>query len=186
MATVFIIHGAYGNPKENWIPWLKDGLEKSGHKVFSPQFPTPEGQSLDNWLEVFEEYMGYIDKDTIVVGHSIGVPFLLSVIENLDRPIMSAFFVAGFIELLNNKFDSLNRTFIEKDFDWNKIRKNCKRFVVYHSDNDPYVDLGCAQRLANKIGVDINLVKDAGHFNESAGYTRFGLLFEDIKKAIEK
>jgi predicted alpha/beta hydrolase family esterase len=46
MANIFIIHGSYGNPDENWFPWLKKELEQEGHKVFVPKFPTPEDQSL--------------------------------------------------------------------------------------------------------------------------------------------
>jgi len=40
MANIFIIHGAYGNPDENWIPWLKTELEKLGNRVFVPKFPS--------------------------------------------------------------------------------------------------------------------------------------------------
>ena len=31
MKTALIIHGAFGSPTENWIPWLKAELEKTGH-----------------------------------------------------------------------------------------------------------------------------------------------------------
>lgn len=41
MANVIIIHGAYGNPEENWFPWLKKELEKLDCRVFVPKFPTP-------------------------------------------------------------------------------------------------------------------------------------------------
>jgi len=58
MSNIFIIHGSYGNPDENWFPWLKVELEKLGHKVFVPKFPTPENQSLNSWKKVFSEYDG--------------------------------------------------------------------------------------------------------------------------------
>ena len=52
----FIIHGSYGNPNENWFPWLKKELEKEGCIVFIPEFPTPENQSLKNWMEIFNDF----------------------------------------------------------------------------------------------------------------------------------
>ena len=34
----FIIHGAYGNPNENWIPWLKESLERRAEgKICEPE-----------------------------------------------------------------------------------------------------------------------------------------------------
>ena len=52
----YIIHGAYGDPEENWFPWLKTKLEGLGHQVFVPKFPTPENQTLNNWFNVFNKY----------------------------------------------------------------------------------------------------------------------------------
>ena len=96
MPNVIIIHGTGGSPESHWFPWLKTELEKLGYKVFVPKFPTPEGQSLSAWLDVFKNYQQYCDENTIVVGHSVGSAFLLSVIENLQRPIKHAFFISAF------------------------------------------------------------------------------------------
>ncbi|MFH1535167.1 MAG: hypothetical protein ABIF80_04260 [Patescibacteria group bacterium] len=40
-------------------------------------------------LSVLEEYKEYLDADTIIVAHSLGVPFALNVIE--QHPIGTAF-----------------------------------------------------------------------------------------------
>lgn len=177
---VFIIHGAYGNPEENWFPWLKKELEAFGCKVFVPEFPTPEGQNLENWMNVFDKYRKYLDENSIVVGHSIGPAFLLRVIESLDFPIKAAFLVSGFIsELGNPDFDEINRTFYA-NFDWEKILKNCRKFEVFHSDNDPYVPFGKAEELAENLCTEVIMVKEAGHFNADSGYTTFDFLLGKI------
>ncbi len=181
MANIFIIHGAFGNPDENWIPWLKIKLENLGNKVFVPKFPTPENQTLDNWKNVFSEYEEYLDKHSVVVAHSLGPAFLLSVLESQSKPIRAAFFVAGFISLLNNPtFDEINKTFVEKNFNWMTIKQNCGRFYLFHSDNDPYVPISEADKLSDNLGVKSVLVKNAGHFNEQAGFTKFDLLLDKI------
>jgi len=186
MVNIFIIHGSFGHPEENWFPWLKSELEKIGCRVFIPRFPTPENQSLQNWIKIFKEYEQYLDEESIVVGHSIGPAFLLNMLENIDKPITAAFFVSGFTGSLNNpKFDKINSTFSDRHFDWKKIKNNCLKFFVFHSDNDPYVPIQKAEDLAKNLGVDIILVKNAGHFSEKSGYKKFDLLLEKIKKEIQ-
>ena len=183
MINLILIHGAYGNPNENWFPWLKKELEKLDHKIYTPKFPTPQGQSLDNWEKVFANYEKYINKDTILIGHSLGVTFLLTVLEKLDVKVKASYFVAGFVNKLNNpEFDNINRTFIEKDFCWVKIKANCENFYIFHSDNDPYVLLSEGKLIANKLNTDLTLIEDAGHFNSKAGYDKFEKLLEKVKK----
>ncbi len=190
MTNVFIIHGTGGTPEINWFPWLKKELEKSGCKVFVPIFPTPENQSLESWLKVFEKYKKYLGEESIIIGHSLGPAFLLSVLENLNKPIRAAFFVSGFISFLNNpvseglNFDELNKTFVNKKFYWEKIRKNCKKFYVINSDDDPYVPLEKGRILAKTLGTELIVLKNAGHINQESGYTKFDLLLEMIKKEI--
>jgi predicted alpha/beta hydrolase family esterase len=186
MTNVFIIHGSYGHPEENWFPWLKKELEKLSHTVYIPKFPTPEGQTLENWLKVFENYEQHLDKSSICVGHSCGAAFVLNLLERINHPIKAAFLIAGSVGLLNNEFDKVSSTFTNRRFDWKKIKKNCTKFYVFHSDNDPYVPLKKGIELAKKLGVDIILVKNAGHFNEKSGYTRFDLLLEKIKDELEE
>ena len=54
MLTCLIVHGTYGHPQENWIPWLRKELELLNYEVIAPHFPTPENQSLDTWITVFQ------------------------------------------------------------------------------------------------------------------------------------
>lgn len=181
MTNVFIIHGAFGNPYENWFPWLKSELEKLGHKVFVPEFPTPEKQSLEKWLEVFGDYEKHMKKDSVVVGHSLGPAFLLNILQ--EHKVRAAFFVAGFTGLLNEpEFDDINKTITNRNFDWEKIKNNCERFYVYHSDNDPIVPLTKAEELADNLGIKVTLIRGLGHFSENI--TEFDFLLEEIKKEL--
>lgn len=183
MANVIIIHGAYGNPEENWFPWLKKELGKPDCNVFVPKFPTPENQTLENWLKVFEKYERYLDENTMVIGHSLGCAFLLNVLERANRPIKSAFLVAGFVSALDiPELDNITRSFWDRKFDWKKIRNNCRNFTLYHSDNDPYVSLEKGKELAERLDCRLKIIKNAGHFNKKSGHTKFEMLLEDIKK----
>jgi predicted alpha/beta hydrolase family esterase len=184
MPKVFIIHGAYGHPGENWFPWLRDELEKMGLEVIVPAFPTPENQSLGNWAAVFEEYLDAINEDTIFVGHSLGPAFILSILEKINVQVKACFFVAGFVGLLDDDLDKINHTFTDRNFDWPKIKQNCGKFVVINSDNDPYISMEKAEELAECLDAKVEWVKGAGHFNAKAGYLRFDELLERVKKEL--
>lgn len=176
---VFIIHGSFGSHLENWQPWLKRKLEEEGQKVIAEDFPNPPHQSLDSWMQVIERHK--IDPDDILVGHSLGVAFILNLLEKYK--VKAAFLVAGFIGRLGNeKFDPVNKTFAEKTFDWEKIKNNCEKFYLYHSYNDTYVPLSKAKELSELIGQRITMIPGAGHFSEGDGFFSFPQLLRDIKK----
>jgi len=177
-----IVHGVYGSPSENWFPWLKGELEYNGWEVRVPEFPTPENQSLENWMKVFEGMRDFVDKDTVFIAHSLGPSFVLSILESLDFKVAGCFFVSGFTggPLGVSEIDEINKSFTEKDFDWEKIKKNCGYFETFFSDNDPYVPIKRSLEFSNKLMCDFVSIGGAGHFNKEAGYTRFKELLDSI------
>ncbi len=178
----FLIHGSFGNPNENWFPWLKEYLEQKGNEVFIPTFPTPQNQSLESWTEVFHFYKKHIDENTIFIGHSLGPAFILSILENLDFEIKKCIFVSGFLGLIGNpEFDKINKTFTTKEFDWNKIKANCSEFIMFNSDNDPYVSLENSLKLAKNLEIEIKIIKNGEHINESAGFNKFEKILEFLE-----
>jgi hypothetical protein len=178
---VVIIHGAYGDPGENWFPWLKEQLESKNYSVIVPKFPTPEGQEPKAWLKILDAEVGEFKDDVIMVGHSIGVALILHKLELLQKPIRAAFLVSAFVGELGLKdFDPINALFFEKTFDWNKIRKNGKEFFIYNGDNDPYVPLTKGEEIAKHLHAKLQIIKGGGHINASAGFLKFDKLLRDI------
>jgi predicted alpha/beta hydrolase family esterase len=99
----------------------------------------------------------------------------------LKHPVKAAFFVGtpiGVRPILN--FDRDN-DFSGFSFDWKSIINKARHFVVFQSDNDPYVSLGNGEELAKNLNVKLNFVPNAGHFNSKAGYNKFELLLEKLK-----
>jgi len=174
---VIIIHGANGNPDEHWFKWIRQNLK--GLEVLIPQFPIEEQQNLDNWMKIIEKLD--VDEDTILIGHSVGCPFILNVLEKYKAK--ATFLIGGFFIALGSEFDELNKTFL-KDFNWEKIKDNCKIFFVYNSDNDPYVSLDKGEALADKLEFKLKFIKNAGHFRIKDGYSEFQLLLDDVKSII--
>lgn len=185
--NLIIIHGAYGNPNENWFPWLKGELENLNIEVFVPKFPTPLGQSLQSWNTLFKPFEKHLSEKTILVGHSLGPAFILNLLERIEVKISASFFIVPFTGLLGlRQFDSINFSFTDREFNWEKIRKHCLKFYVYHSDNDPYVPESKSKFVAEKINaLKCVVIKGGGHLGTSSGFTEFPLLLDDIKKQFE-
>lgn len=181
MKTAFIIHGTWWNPEWNWFPWMKQQLESKWYKVFIPAFPTPHNQSLESWQEVFEQYEKYVDEDTIFIAHSVWPAFVLSILEKINTKISACYFAAGFLELLQlPEFDILNETITARQFNWEKIHQNCKKFYMCHGDDDPYVPLFSAEIMADNLNIDIDIIQWGWHLNEESGYTEFEYLLTKI------
>jgi len=181
--NVFIFHGTEGYPEENWFPWMREKLEAKGCKVIVPQFPTPPmvPAKISEWFEVLKEYEKDINEDAILIGHSLGGKFLLRVLEKLESPIKLACFIGtpiGIKPIANNERDN---AFTDNNFDWENIKKKAQYFIVFHSDNDPYVSLGNGEQLAKELGVKLSFVPNAGHFNKPAGYLDFPELLKKIE-----
>lgn len=178
MTTYLILHGSGGNPEESWFPWLKQKLEAEGQQVFIPQFPnTPETQTMENWLKVLENYP--IDENTIAIGHSLGVAFLLNLLER--RKLAAVYLVAGFTGLLGNEFDPAISHLADRNFNWKAIRSNSPSFHVFYSNDDPYVKPEKAFTLGEKLGVEPILIQGAGHFNTESGFVTFEELYEKLR-----
>ena len=180
---VFIFHGTEGYPEENWFPWLKKKIEAKGHRVFVPQFPSPPGEpaKIAEWFDVLKNYENEINKETIVVGHSLGGVFTLRVLERLGHPVQAAFLVGtpiGIRPILNYDRDNAFSSFA---FDWQTIKNNAKKNFVFQSDNDPYVSLGNGEELAKNLGTKLSFIPNAGHFNAKAGYLQFEELWKELE-----
>ncbi len=180
MAHIFIFHGAHGHSDENWFPWLRDKLEPEGHTVFIPRFPTPEHQTFENWCTIFEEYESYIHKDSIFVAHSLGCPFSLRILENTKKSISACFLTAPAGKETPVEFSP--QTFVNTPYNFENIQKYCKKFFIFHADNDPYNSLQSAQQLAHNLRAECTVIPKGGHLNTEFGYTEFPELLKVILK----
>ena len=181
----FIIHGIYANPESNWFPWLKKELENKGFEVVVPKFPTPLDQSLESWMRTIAKYKNRINEEAVLVGHSLGATFILNYLEKSGKKIRAAYLVAPFHKLLGSSYDKLNNTFVDKQFDWEKIKSNCGKLFVCASDKDEYIPLEITKELIKKLNAEFNLIPDGGHLNKESGYDKFPLLLKIIASELE-
>ena len=175
MKNYFIIHGTFGHNKENWFPWLKNKLENKGYTVYNFNYPTPEGQNFENWSKVLNQAKDKISEDSVFICHSIGCVFLAKYCVTNNIKIGKCVFVSGCNNYYSiEDFDKLNKHMFTKEI--HNFVGLCDERICVYSKDDPYIKLDALENFANSINAKTVVYDNAGHFNESAGYTKF----EDI------
>lgn len=189
MKNYFIIHGSFGSPYSNWLPWLFDEIEKTKPEsqeepiCYAPQFPTGVGlQNYQNWEKVMLAYAdaGLISEETTFFAHSIAPVFLCKFLIKNNIKVKRLVFVCGFNNYLgvSKEYDEVNRTMFSKSIE--KIKDLCDDIVCLYSDNDPYVNFDAEKDFADKVSHKQIMIKNGEHLNKAAGFEKFHQLKEFI------
>jgi len=177
----FIIHGSFGSPFSNWIPYLRKELEKENLEVYTPDFPIGVGfQNYTNWSKVLESYVfaGLINENTIIYAHSIAPVFICHFLIEHNIKVNKLIFVCGFNNYLgiNDEYDNVNKSmYFDNLVD---IKKYSNEIICFYSKNDPYVKYEIEKEFADVISTEYIVIEDGGHLNSESGYTEFKQLLE--------
>lgn len=176
---VFIIHGWEGTPDSNWFPWLKKELEIRNFDVKVPEMPNTANPMMSEWLSHLQKLVGEPDKNTYLIGHSLGVIAILRYLESLkkDQKIGGAILVAGFPESIGiPEIDN----FFSKPVDFEKVKTSVNHIIAINSDNDPYVPLEQGQTLKEKLDAELIVMPNSAHLNQDAGFTELPIVLEKL------
>lgn len=181
--NVIIVHGTFGDPFENWFPWLASELNLKGIHCTVPTFPTPECQNYQDWEELMNYYLRhkFVDENTVLVGHSCGAIFLVHYLLKRKIKIKGLICVSGYNGFIsgNEVMDNLNQSFYINN---QNIRMDglANHVHSFFSDNDPNIPQDYLIRFANDIRAESHCISGAGHFNEIAGYKTFDEILDVI------
>lgn len=178
--SVLILHGVLGHAGKHWMGWLSENLTKLHFNVIMPTLPNSNKPQVDEWREVILSLIKDENlKDLIIVGHSLGVPASLEIIQNFEIPIKALISCAGFYE----DYGSVVNTEYMQNCHINikKAKEKIEKAFVLKSDNDPYVPQKILNNLASGLEVEPIVLKHGGHFNTEAGYTTFSEVLEIVK-----
>lgn len=169
MKKVLIIHGFKGEPNGGWRPWLMSELAKIDVWACALPMPTPSKPKHTEWVEEIARQVVASKKDEVyLVGHSLGVPAILRFLENTtSKNIAGAVLVSGPLFKTTKKEVA---DFLNKPFDFKKIRNSCKTFEVIHGTNDRAVSFNQGEALANELKCTLAAIENGGHLNGSAGF----------------
>src|SRR3989344_3627513 len=182
----FIIHGWYGSPKGDWIPWLSDELKRKGYEVTAPEMPDADNPKINPWVNKLKGVVGKLEDSDILIGHSIGCQTILRFLEALDngKNPEKVIFVAPWVKLANLSGEDeweIAKPWLETPIDLNKVKTKANSFVSLFSDNDPWVPLEENVKIfREKLNPKIVILKNKGHFSEDEGIKELPEILEYI------
>lgn len=171
-----IIHGSFGNPFVNWVPYLRREIEKRNLEVYTPDFPTGVGyQNYENWSKLLKVYLqsNILNENTTIFAHSIAPIFICKFLVENKIKVKRLVLVCGFNNYLgiNEEYDSVNKSmYFDKLSD---IKKYCDNIICLYTDNDPYVKYEKEKEFADAITKNQILINGGGHLNAESGYNEF-------------
>ena len=177
-----ILHGTSADHTSNWFPWLSEKLEQKGVQTWVPDLPNAEKPDLSRYIE-FLKSSNYDFTDNLVIGHSSGAVAILALLEASEEvKLEAAILVGAFKGSLG--WESLSK--LDLDHDYEKIRSRAKKFIVIHSDDDPYCPLEGAKWIAEQLQAEFILIPQSGHFSASldSRFKEFPELLEIIKQKV--
>jgi len=171
---VYIIHGWSELPEDGWFPWLKKKLKNLDFQAFTPAMPDLDTPKIDSWVGYLSHLIGKPDKNTFLVGHSIGCQAVLRYLQTLDESagVGGVILVAGFFDLqnLNDGEKIIAKPWLETPLNFEKIKKiTGGKITVFLSDNDPFVPLEKNKKIfEKKLGAKV-FIGQKGHISGPDG-----------------
>ncbi|MFA6553297.1 MAG: class I tRNA ligase family protein [Patescibacteria group bacterium] len=178
--TCLIVHGIGGHDQENWFPWLKKELVKNCWEALVPSMPETDHPSLGLWNDFLKKKSIQINEQSVLVGHSLGAPAVLNYLQLTGTKVDTVILVAPtnplqHWESLKKDFaqadwDAVKKMSDEKNFNWKKIQRLAKRFIIIHSDNDPFVPVESISFYKERLpSAEVYLFSGKKHFSKSNG-----------------
>ena len=180
-SNYFLIHGSFGSPFVNWVPYMRKQIEDRGLEVYSPDFPTGVGyQNYTSWSKLLKVYLesNLINENTTIFAHSIAPVFISKFLIENKIKVKRLIFVCGFNNYLgiNEEYDNVNKTMYFDDLE--ETKKYATEIICFYSKNDPYVKYEVEKNFADTIATKQIVIDDGGHLNSESGYTEFTQLLE--------
>lgn len=160
MNHLVLLHGIGADSSNHWLPYLQTHFKNLNWQVDAPNLPNDNQPDLQIWLDFVCNKVS-LTTETVLVGHSMGCPLILSLLERSSVKVAKTILVAGFSEAV----DETARDFVQQNYDWSTIKNNCSEFYFVNSDNDPY---GCDDKqgrlMLDKLGGTQVTISGGMHF----------------------
>lgn len=187
---IFIVHGWDGHPEDGWFPWLKKELAAKGFDVFVPHLPNAGSPRIHNWVPKLAETVGTANEHTYFVGHSMGCQTIARYLETVPDGVKigGAVFVAGFFKRLTGLEDDpdvqeTDKHWLDTPLNLEKVKSCLPKSVAIFSDNDPFVPLDNQDDFRDKLGSEIIIEQNMGHFSGgSDGVTELPVVLDSVLK----
>lgn len=142
-------------PRNDWKDNLQSDLGDE-FEVLLPTMPNKTNAQYPEWKIVFEKVLGIIDKEIILIGHSLGTLFLAKYLsENtIDKNVSSLHLVSGPFD--NTGLDDEDLGTFSLTNNLSSINNIVENIYIYHSNDDKVVPVAHAHKYHEALS-DSNL-----------------------------
>ncbi len=167
-----ILHGWGGSDFPHWQSHLASEIAKNYGTVSFPLLDNCHFPSKNRWVKEVKKLLEEFKPDTIVC-HSLANTLWFWLCQEEMVEIERLIMVSP--PSLTTNVDTI-KTFFPCTTPKNLYAKKIEMIV---SDNDPYIELDEAQKMAENIGASCTVVHNAGHINADSGFGKWELI-EDL------
>jgi predicted alpha/beta hydrolase family esterase len=175
---VIIIHGNQGGTGDSqWLPWLRQELEKNGIAAVSPTFPDNEEAKSSIWLPCINTLGA--DENTIIVGWSSGAVAAMRYAET--HKIKASVLVGACYTDLGDDIEKISG-YYDEPWQWETIKKNQEWIAQFASVDDPIIPIEEGRFVHEKLNTEYYEFPDKFHFGWPEPMPTFPELLEVILK----
>ncbi len=177
---VLLVHGFKTTPNGSWFPWLMGELKKQAVYACALDMPTPATPKQEEWVaEIARAVDRHVAGTVYLVGHSLGVAAILDYLQSENaRAVAGAVLVSG----KTHPSENLATAGFYQAFDFEKIKNQCKSFVIIHATNDDMVPYEEGVLLARELGVELVTLQDGKHLTGSQGVFALPAALEGLQR----
>ncbi len=191
MKRVFIVHRWDGIPQSDWYKPVAGELRQKGFQVLIPEMPNTSKPEIDAWVSHLSKAVEKLDKNTYFIGHSVGCQTIMRYLEKAPQEarIGGCVFVAGWFNLTNLENEDVEKIiqpWIKNKINLQKVKEHINKTTVILSSNEPYgfVEEN-AEIFKEKLGANIIIEKNKGHFTEYDGVTEMPAVVRELIKMVK-
>jgi len=169
MNKTLILHGWGGSDAPHWQAELASEIAKNYGTVSFPLLDNCHFPSKNRWIRQVKQLLEEFKPDTVVchsLANTLWFWLCQEDIEEVERLFM-----------VSPPSLSTTETTIKTFFPC-EIPQNCfaKQIELMVSDNDPWIKLEEAEKMAKEIGANYTIIKNAAHINADSGYGKWKFL----------
>jgi len=162
--------------KTKWSDSLNIGL---GNKfdVLLPKMPNPSNAKYNEWKIIFNKISKLLEKNVILIGHSLGAIFLIKYLSENKFPkkILATLLISPPYDD-DGMEESLGDFILPKSL--NKLNNQGGKIFIYQSKDDPVVPYSHLEKYKKALpNAIIREFKNREHFNQP----KFPELIKDIR-----
>jgi predicted alpha/beta hydrolase family esterase len=164
---VLILHGWGGSDFPHWQAHLASTIAQNYGTVSFPLLDNCHFPSKNRWVKQVKSLLDTF-KPTVVVCHSLANTAWFWLCEGEDLTRVERLFLVAPPSL--HTTEKTIKSFFPSPLPKTLYANEVEMIV---SDNDPWMELNEAKKVANHYKVDLQVIENGGHLNAESGYGKW-------------